>query len=214
MAKQDHARQLLLAQRQEDAEVPVGDASIPVGTTRARRLRAHLGAAAVVLAVHLRGDGEWVGSLTRRHLPCTLIGIMATNERPIILTESDMARLRRVIEQYGSGRNARACEALEAELDRAEVVAAGEVGCDVVTMNSRARFVDEQTGAEDEVTLVYPFEADPEVGRISILAPIGTALLGLSVGQSIDWPMPNRSTTRLRVTDVVYQPEAAGEVHG
>jgi regulator of nucleoside diphosphate kinase len=136
---------------------------------------------------------------------------MTTTARRITLTELDMARLRRVIEQYGCGRNAAACERLEAELDSAEVVSSADVSHDVVTMNSRARFVDEHTGTEGEATLVYPFEANVDEGRISVLAPIGAALLGLSIGEAIDWPMPDRSTRRLRVTGILYQPEAAGD---
>ena len=124
-----------------------------------------------------------------------------------------MARLRRLVEQNAAGKNAKECEALEAELDRAEVVAPTDVPQDVVTMNSRVRFVDESTGEEHEATLVYPFDANVDEWRISVLAPIGAALLGLSIGQFIDWPMPDRATKRLRVVSVLYQPEAAGEFH-
>jgi regulator of nucleoside diphosphate kinase len=124
-----------------------------------------------------------------------------------------MTRLRRLVEQHGAGKNAKECQALEAELDLAEVVAATDMPRDVVTMNSRVRFLDESTGAEQEATLVYPFEADVTEGRISVLAPVGAALLGLSIGQEIDWPMPNGAVKRLRVTSILYQPEAAGEFH-
>lgn len=133
--------------------------------------------------------------------------------RRIVLTEQDMARLRRLVAQHAMGKNAKECEALEAELDRAEVVAPTDIPDDVVTMNSRVRFVDESTGVEHEATLVYPFEANVNDWRISVLAPIGAALLGLSVGEFIDWPMPDRATKRLRVISVVYQPEDAGEFH-
>src|SRR3546814_8305637 len=60
---------------------------------------------------------------------------------------------------------------------------------DVISMNSTARFLDENSGEERELTLVYPRDATGEPGRVSILAPVGSALLGLRVGQSIDWPM-------------------------
>jgi regulator of nucleoside diphosphate kinase len=138
---------------------------------------------------------------------------MVASGRRIILTEEDMARLRRLVEQNATGRNAKECEALEAELDRAEVVAPTDVPQDVVTMNSRVRFVEEGTGEEHEATLVYPFDANVNEWRISVLAPVGAALLGLSIGQSIDWPMPDGAMKRLRVINVVYQPEAAGEFH-
>jgi regulator of nucleoside diphosphate kinase len=62
------------------------------------------------------------------------------------------------------------------------------------------------------MALVYPFEADASAGRISVLAPVGTALLGLVVGQTIEWPMPSGQSRRLRVVAVPYQPEAAGDL--
>lgn len=122
-----------------------------------------------------------------------------------------MDRLRRLVEQNAKGKNAKECEALEAELDRAEVVAPTAVPPEVVTMNSRVRFLDEDTGQQHEATLVYPFQANVSEWRISVLAPVGAALLGLSIGQSIAWPMPGGATKRLRVVSVLYQPEAAGE---
>ena len=77
-----------------------------------------------------------------------------------------------------------------------------EMPADVVTMHSLVRFVDEDNGEEQTVTLVYPFEADAALGRVSVLAPIGTALLGLRVGQRIDWQVPSGGTRRLRVVQV------------
>ena len=61
------------------------------------------------------------------------------------------------------------------------------------------------------MTLVYPHDADGTPGKVSILAPVGSALLGLRTGQAIDWPMPGGNSTRLRVLEIRYQPEAAGE---
>ena len=80
-------------------------------------------------------------------------------------------------------------------------------------MNSRVRFGDADTGEEFEASLVYPADANVDQWRISVLAPIGAALLGLSIGQFIDWPMPGGAVKRLRVISVLYQPEAAGEFH-
>lgn len=136
---------------------------------------------------------------------------MDSNTRRIILTAQDVTRLHRVLEQYATGKNAGACEALEAELDDAEVVDPSQIPSDVVTMNSRVRYVDEHTGEEHEVTLVYPFEANADEGRVSILAPVGAALLGLAIGQSIAWLMPDGSAKRLRVVALPYQPEASGD---
>ena len=134
-------------------------------------------------------------------------------ERHIVVTESDLLRLSRLIIGQTSGRNARECDALETELGEADVVSPSEIPSDVVTMNSRARFVDERTGEELEMTLVYPRDADLAGGRISVLAPVGAALLGLSVGQSIEWQMPHGGTRRLKVSAILFQPEAAGEFH-
>ncbi|KUM05121.1 nucleoside diphosphate kinase regulator [Chromobacterium subtsugae] len=100
---------------------------------------------------------------------------------------------------------------LEAELERAEVVEPEAMPANVITMNSRAR-IRLGDGQEKLLTLVYPREADSEQGRISVLAPIGAALLGLSIGQDMQWPTPS-GTTRLTVLEIVYQPEAAGEYH-
>lgn len=102
---------------------------------------------------------------------------------------------------------------LQAELDRAEVREPADMPPDVITMNSTARFKDEADGTEHEMTLVYPREADGSAGRVSILAPVGSALLGLRVGDTIEWPVPSGRTIRLRVLSIRYQPEAAGDLH-
>ncbi len=134
------------------------------------------------------------------------------DRRQIVVTETDLTRLTDLMKVQPK-RNADACEALEAELSRADVVLPTEIPADVVTMNSRARFVDEDRNEEIEMTLVYPRDADVDRGRVSVLAPVGAALLGLSVGQSIEWPLPRGGTRRLRVSAVVYQPEAARALH-
>jgi len=84
---------------------------------------------------------------------------------------------------------------------------------DVVTMNSRVVYRDEETGETREVTLSYPQDASLEQGRVSVLAPVGAALLGLSVGQEIDWQLPGGKTKRLHILSVTYQPQAAGHHH-
>src|SRR5438270_607280 len=96
------------------------------------------------------------------------------------------------------------------ELDRADVVPAERITASVVTMNSRVVFRDEESGETREVSLVYPNNSNAEGGRISVLSPAGSALLGLSVGQTIDWPLPRGRLKRIRAVEVVYQPEAAG----
>ena len=83
---------------------------------------------------------------------------------------------------------------------------------DVITMNSRVRFADETSGREMVLTLVYPDKAGAE-GTISVLAPVGIALLGLKKGQSIDWTVPNGRQLKLKIIDIEYQPEASGDFH-
>mgnify|MGYP001028903784 CR=1 FL=1 len=125
----------------------------------------------------------------------------------ITITRLDLQRLERLLDSlddYGP-----AAQALEAELARANVVGHDEVPAGVVTMNSRVFCREEGSGKEYHLTLVYPHEAGAE-GTVSILAPVGSALLGLSVGQHIDWPTPGGKTIQLTLLEVEYQPEAAG----
>ena len=98
---------------------------------------------------------------------------------------------------------------LEQELSRARWVDAEAIAPDVVTMNSRVVCEDESSGERHELELVYPHEADVDRRRVSVLAPVGAALLGLAVGSSIEWPLPGGRTTRVRVLAVPFQPEAA-----
>jgi regulator of nucleoside diphosphate kinase len=125
----------------------------------------------------------------------------------IMITSADLDRLERLLDSV-SPLHVPGLDALRRELDRAEVVEPREIPPDVITMNSTARFVDEVSGKEFELTLVYPDDTHLTHGTVSVLAPVGSALLGLSVGQSIEWPLPGRRTMTLRVLEVTYQPEA------
>jgi regulator of nucleoside diphosphate kinase len=125
----------------------------------------------------------------------------------IYLTQNDMERLLDLVEAQPGKR----FEKLEGELVRATVVPREKIPHDVVTMNSRVVFENEDTGERREVTLVYPKSADIDAGRISVLVPVGTALLGLRVGQTIDWELPGGKKQRYRIVQVPFQPEAAGE---
>ena len=129
----------------------------------------------------------------------------------ITLSSTDLRRLEALLDspQY---RDHPGAAALQQELERAHVVAPEQLPHDVVTMNSIAECVEEDSGRTRELALAYPQEADLAQGRVSVLAPVGTALLGLKIGQTIDWPVPS-GTLRLRVTAIRYQPEAAGEHH-
>jgi regulator of nucleoside diphosphate kinase len=135
-----------------------------------------------------------------------------SSSRSIYVTHRDLDRLTRLLETHVGRRDSEALAALEDELGRATVVESTAIASDVVTMNSRVQFEDLESGERVEITLVFPKDADVEQGRVSVLAPMGSALLGLSVGQSIRWPLPGRATRHVRVVGVTYQPEAAGEV--
>ncbi len=128
---------------------------------------------------------------------------------PILLTHDNHRRLTRLIAHHEAGPLAEAAELLELELDRAELIEATQIPPNVVTMHSRVIFEDVETGQWREAELVYPHEADAERAKISVLAPVGTALLGLTTEQRIEWPMPGARSRTLRVVRVVYQPEAA-----
>ena len=97
---------------------------------------------------------------------------------------------------------------LAAELVRAEIVDARDIPTDVITMNSRAELVDLNTGERMEFTLVFPNEAQIEAGKISVLAPLGTAMLGYRVGDEFEWNVPY-AVRRLKVIAVRFQPEAS-----
>jgi regulator of nucleoside diphosphate kinase len=129
--------------------------------------------------------------------------------RAITVTDRDEQQLRALLKVYAGSRDDELASALEAELSDASVVDARSVPANVVTMNSLVVYEDESTGARSRVCLVYPNEAKAGPGRVSVLAPVGTALLGLSVGESIDWTMPDGRSRRLRVVEVPHQPEAA-----
>jgi len=124
----------------------------------------------------------------------------------IVVTSRDLQRLQALIRGSASG----VVDQLDEELERAEVVAPGEVPRDVVTMNSEVTFEDTGSGVQRSVRVVYPEAADAARGLISILSPLGAALLGLRVGQEFDWIM-SQGNRRVRVIGVPYQPEANGD---
>ncbi len=123
------------------------------------------------------------------------------NDRPpITLTSCDYERLTQML-MLNKYRNLPGIEELQDELDRANVVEPEELPDDVITVNSTARFIDEATNEQFEITLVYPDKADG-ASKISVLAPVGSALLGLSAGQSIPWQVPGRQKLQLKVLEV------------
>ncbi len=123
----------------------------------------------------------------------------------ILISHSDFDSLQRLVEQQGGGRDALLVERLDQELARAEVVE--QVPPGVVAMNSTVVFEEEEAGTRRQIKLCYPREARAEEGCISVLAPIGSALLGLSEGQCIEWEVPG-GRRRLRIVTVLEQPWA------
>lgn len=129
-------------------------------------------------------------------------------KRNIIITAPDHARLSDMIDLGNlSPREQAEAHALHRELERAKIVASDAVPPDVITMNSRAELLDLDTAERMEFTLVFPDEADVAEGKISVLAPVGTGMLGYRVGDSFERRAPN-GLRRLKVIDVTFQPEA------
>lgn len=134
-------------------------------------------------------------------------------EQPAICVPShDVDRIESLLDSL-KGTDVPGKAALLAELQRATIVEPREVPPDVVTMNSTVRFQIESTDESFVMTLLYPRETDGSPNQISVLAPVGSALLGLSVGSRIDWPQPGGGTTTVRIDELLYQPERAGEYH-
>jgi regulator of nucleoside diphosphate kinase len=133
------------------------------------------------------------------------------SEKTIHITELDRQRLVDLIinAQSGEYRGSIYLEKLRGELNRAQIVLPQEIHGDVITMNSQVALLDLDTREEEIYTLVYPEEANTAEGKISILAPIGTAMLGYRVGDVFEWEVP-AGKRRLKVDKILYQPEASG----
>lgn len=129
----------------------------------------------------------------------------------IYITEPDYERLSGLIEttRERHGLDKEYLSNLEAELERAQIVDPKEIPADVITMRSKVRLKDLVSGEANTYSLVFPTEANFTEGKISILAPIGTAILGYKRGDTIEWPVPS-GVRRLKVDEILYQPEAAG----
>lgn len=136
-------------------------------------------------------------------------------ETNICITKPDYERLTKLIEiarQREGEANREYLDRLEEELDRAQMVQQQDVPADVITMRSTVRLKDLVSGEEMIYGLVFPTEANYDDGKISVLAPIGTAMLGYRRGDVIEWKVPS-GVRRLKVEEVIYQPESKGEYH-
>ncbi len=130
----------------------------------------------------------------------------------IVISEVDLERLERLLDSLPANAFP-GHQALEAELERAEIRPSKEMPDNVVTMNSEVRFRMSSSNEEFTLRLVYPKDADGSAGKISILAPVGGALLGLAQGDEIEWPGPGGGTEKVRIEEIIYQPERSGDFH-
>lgn len=137
---------------------------------------------------------------------------MSTEPRPpLTLSRLDVNRIEALLDKTPESA---ATISLADELLRANVVEPQDMPPDVVSMHSTVRLRNETSGDERELTLVYPHEAVGDPTKVSILAPVGSALLGLRTGDVIDWPMPGGHSAKLHVLSISYQPEASGQFNG
>lgn len=131
----------------------------------------------------------------------------------VTLTKADYERLMALVSVDLSPQDpdAGSIRELRTELERAVIVESGEVGADIVTMNSRVRIQDLDTGEQKEYTLVFPLAADFNQGKISVLVPLGTALIGFRTGDVVEWKVPG-GIRKFKIKKILYQPEAAGDL--
>lgn len=121
-----------------------------------------------------------------------------TKANSLIISKPDYLQLIKLIEQHDTP----AAEALDIELSRADIVPGEDIPADAVAMGSQVTFVDLDSNEEKTISLVYPNEADVTQMKISILSPVGSALIGLRIGGNIDWPVPEGKVRRLKVISV------------
>ena len=131
--------------------------------------------------------------------------------KTIYLTKADHVKLLALVEAERRSSGNQNIGPLSQELKRAQLVDSANVPPDIITMNSVVRLRELKTQTELEITLVYPKEADVAQRKISILAPVATAVLGCRVGDQIKWPLP-KGTATYAVEAILYQPEAAGDL--
>jgi regulator of nucleoside diphosphate kinase len=139
-------------------------------------------------------------------------GIVEPSARTLLITDDDLQRLSDLIQEarFREPRGSAYLERLEGELAAAHVVASSAIAPDVVTMNSTVHLLDLDTEERIIFSLVYPEEADVDNSKVSVLAPIGTAVLGYRAGDTLSWQVPD-GVRRLKVIEVLYQPEASGD---
>ena len=131
---------------------------------------------------------------------------------PLVINRLDAERLQRLIDD-ASEKDQAVADMLENELSRSVIVDPQEIPENVVSMNSQIQFTDLTRDKQMIRTLVYPHALSSTEDGLSVMAPIGASLIGLKVGDIIDWPLPNNSQTQLRIDAVIWQPEREGQFH-
>ena len=136
-----------------------------------------------------------------------------TTKRQIVVSREDHERLEHLfVSGFAAAFSDKPyLQSLRGELNIAKIVEPDEIPADVVTMNSTVRLLDPRTKEVDTYTLVYPEDANISEGKLSVLAPIGTAILGYRVGDVVRWQVPS-GMTRVRIEELVFQPERDGAV--
>ncbi len=135
-----------------------------------------------------------------------------SKKRDIYLTEFDKKRLKQLIyeEGHSNHKGSRYVKDLETEINRATVVKPEDIPDTVITMNSTVKMTNIDTKEEMKYTLVFPRDADIDKQKISIKSPVGTAILGYSIGDIVEWPIPS-GICHIKIEDIIYQPEKAGD---
>jgi len=134
----------------------------------------------------------------------------AMKNNSIRITSLDVQRLRKVLDNPDLKQQKPYLQELEREIDQAVIVESNKIAANTITMNSTVQLVDLDTDERMIVTLVYPENANMQEGKISVLAPVGTAILGCSEGETIQWEVPD-GIRSLKIDRILYQPEAAGD---
>lgn len=132
--------------------------------------------------------------------------------KKVTLTKNDYTRIYKAITDAKNSKtiNSNEAEKLLSELSKAEIVPSEKIDKDVVTMNSEVKLFFENTQKEQSFKIVYPQDANLKENKISIFSPIATALIGYKIGDEIEWIVPS-GMTKIKIVDLIYQPEAAGD---
>ncbi len=127
----------------------------------------------------------------------------------IIISSQDLHRLETMLEHQT--KLTPTMQHLEDELARAEVVEPQDIPANVVSMNAKVLITIAPAKEATEITLVYPHDFRGDKGQVNVVAPIGTAILGLTEGQEIEWPQPDGHIMKVKIEKILYQPEREGD---